>query len=381
MTDPLLWLDGDPTDGRRARAYEPAAEARTQPLPPPPAPAPPRRGGRFTSALAGGLVSAVLVSGGAFALGWVGDESPTTASVAPGPALVGAKQTGDVAAIYAAARNSVVSIKTSDGSGTGFVVDADGTIVTNAHVVGSESTVQVQFADDETVQGRVSGVDRSSDLAVVKVSTSRRLKPLALANSSSVRTGQLAVAIGSPFGLSQTTTAGIVSGTGRHIQAPDGFQIDSVIQTDAPINPGNSGGPLLDASGRVIGVNSQIASQSGGSVGIGFAVPSNTVRDVIPRLERGESIKRAYLGVSTSGDSGRTTVAAVSAGGPAAAAGLRVGDVIVAVDGRKIADPDDVAAAIQDRHPGESVKVEVQRDGSSQTLDVTLAERPAAATP
>jgi len=172
-----------------------------------------------------------------------------------------------------------------------------------------------------------------------------------------------------------------VSGTGRHIQAPDGFQIDSVIQTDAPINPGNSGGPLLDASGRVIGVNSQIASQSGGSVGIGFAVPSNTVRDVIPRLERGESIKRAYLGVSTSGDSGRTTVAAVSAGGPAAAAGLRVGDVIVFLDGNRIADPDDVAAAIQDRHPGESVKVEVQRDGSSQTLDVTLAERPAAATP
>ena len=120
-----------------------------------------------------------------------------------------------------------------------------------------------------------------------------------------MRTGELAVAIGSPFGLSQTTTAGIVSGTGRHIQAPDGFQIDSVIQTDAPINPGNSGGPLLDAKGRVIGVNSQIASQSGGSVGIGFAVPSNTVRDVIPRLERGETIKRAYLGVSTGRRLGR----------------------------------------------------------------------------
>ena len=119
-----------------------------------------------------------------------------------------------------------------------------------------------------------------------------------------------------------------MSGTGRHIQAPDGFQIDSVIQTDAPINPGNSGGPLLDATGRVIGVNSQIASQSGGSVGIGFAVPSNTVRDVIPRLERGESIQRAYLGVSTSGGTGGVTVAAVSAGGPAAAAGLQVGDVI-----------------------------------------------------
>ena len=207
------------------------------------------------------------------------------------------------------------------------------------------------------------------------------MKPLALADSSAVKTGQLAVAIGSPFGLSQTTTAGIVSGTGRHIQAPDGFQIDSVIQTDAPINPGNSGGPLLDATGRVIGVNSQIASQSGGSVGIGFAVPSNTVRDVIPRLERGETIKRAYLGVSTSGDSGRVTVAAVSAGGPAANAGLKVGDVITSVGGKKVASPDDVAAAIQDRRPGEAVQVQVERGGSSQTLNVTLAERPANATP
>ena len=135
---------------------------------------------------------------------------------------------------------------------------------------------------------------------MLKVDTNRPLKALELADSSQVTTGQLAVAIGSPFGLSQTATAGIVSGTGRHIQAPDGFQIDSVIQTDAPINPGNSGGPLLDATGKVIGVNSQIASQSGGSVGIGFAVPSNTVRDVIPRLERGETIQRAYIGVSTS---------------------------------------------------------------------------------
>src|SRR4051812_43125269 len=381
MTDPLLWLDGDPTDGRRARPHEPVVEARTEPLPPLPPSVPPRRGGRFTSALAGGMVSAVLVSGGAFALGWVGDDAGPVAAVKPGPALVGAKQTGDVAAIYAAARNSVVSIKTSDGSGTGFIVDANGTIVTNAHVVGTESTVQVQFADDETVTGRVGGVDRSSDLAVVKITTSRTLKPLALADSSDVKTGQLAVAIGSPFGLSQTTTAGIVSGTGRHIQAPDGFQIDSVIQTDAPINPGNSGGPLLDASGRVIGVNSQIASQSGGSVGIGFAVPSNTVRDVIPRLEAGEAIKRAYLGISTSGGTGGVTVAAVTAGAPAETAGLRVGDVVKSVGGRTVNDPDQVAAAIQDRHPGDSVEVEVQRDGATQTLRVTLGERPDQATP
>jgi putative serine protease PepD len=381
MTDPLLWLDGDTTDGRRARMHEPEA-ARTQPLPdlePPPEPA--KRGGRFSAALAGGLVAAVLVGGGAVALG-VTDNSPTTTAAAPvGPALVGAKQTGNVEAIYAAARESVVSIKTREGSGTGFVVDANGTIVTNAHVVGNASTVQVQFADDETAQATVSGVDTSSDLALVKVNTSRTLKALSLADSSTVRTGQLAVAIGSPFGLSQTATSGIVSGTGRHIQAPDGFQIDSVIQTDAPINPGNSGGPLLDATGKVIGVNSQIASQSGGSVGIGFAVPSNTVRDVIPRLERGETIKRAYLGVSTSPGTGGVTVAAVTAGGPAETAGLKVGDVIVSVGGKQVSDPDQVAAAIQDRHPGDSIDVTVQRSGSSQTLSVKLGARPDQATP
>lgn len=375
MTDPLLWLDGDPTDGRRVRAYEPEVP----PAPPPsaaPPPAAPSRRGHFGAALAGGLVSAVLVGGGAFAFGVLDDNGGSAAAPSNVPALVGAKQTGDVAAIYAAARDSVVSISTNGGSGTGFVIDASGTIVTNAHVVGSASTVQVQFADDETLTGRVTGVDRSSDLAVVKVSAGRQLKALSLADSTAVRTGQLAVAIGSPFGLSQTTTAGIVSGTGRHIQAPDGFQIDSVIQTDAPINPGNSGGPLLDAKGRVIGVNSQIASQSGGSVGIGFAVPSNTVRDVIPRLERGETIKRAYLGVSTSGGASGVTIAAVTAGGPAAAAGLQVGDVVRSVGGSRVNDSDDVAAAIQDRRPGESVAVEIARGGSDQTIQVELGTRP-----
>lgn len=373
MTDPLLWLDGDPTDGRRVRAYEPEVQPAPPPSAAPPPAAPPRRG-LFRAAFAGGLVSAVMVGGGAFAFGVLDNDSPATAANVP--ALVGAKQEGDVAAIYAAARDSVVSIQTGSGSGTGFVTDASGTIVTNAHVVGGASTVQVQFADDETLTGRVTGVDRSSDLAVVKVDAGRQLKALSLADSTAVRTGQLAVAIGSPFGLSQTTTAGIVSGTGRHIQAPDGFQIDSVIQTDAPINPGNSGGPLLDAKGRVIGVNSQIASQSGGSVGIGFAVPSNTVRDVIPRLERGETIKRAYLGVSTSGGTSGVTVASVSSGGPAEEAGLRVGDVIRSVAGDRVEDSDDVAAAIQDRRPGEQVEVAITRGGADQTLQVQLGTRP-----
>ncbi|HEX6026340.1 MAG TPA: trypsin-like peptidase domain-containing protein [Solirubrobacter sp.] len=310
----------------------------------------------------------MLVGGGAYALGFIDSESP-----APAPAVVGAKQSGDVAAIYAAARESVVSIRAGNSGGTGFVVDADGTIVTNAHVVGDESSVEVEFADDETMRATVAGVDPSSDLAVLKVDANRPLKALQLADSSKVRTGQLAVAIGSPFGLSQTATAGIVSGTGRHIQAPDGFQIDSVIQTDAPINPGNSGGPLLDANGRVIGVNTQIASQSGGNVGIGFAVPSNTVRDVIPRLERGEQIQRAYLGVSTSPASGGVSVASVAAGSPAEDAGLRVGDVITSVGGTRVSEPDDVAEAIQDRRPGETVAVELAR---GNTVQVTLGVRP-----
>jgi len=391
MTDPLLWLDGDPTDGRRARVPEPGPEpARPGPSAPPP-PHPPSGMGGFRAALAGGLVSAVLVGGAALGLGLVDTGGPATttataappaaASPAPASTSVGARKQGDVAAIYAAASPGVVSIRTDSGSGTGFVVDPDGTLVTNAHVVGSSSRVQIQFADDRTATAEVRGVDRSSDLALLHVDTAQtgRLHALSFADSSTVRTGQLAVAIGSPFGLPQTATAGIVSGTGRHIQAPDGFQIDSVIQTDAPINPGNSGGPLLDANGRVIGVNSQIETggSGNGNVGIGFAVPSNTVRDVIPRLQRGETIRRAYLGVSTTtGSDPGAVVGDLTEGGPAEQAGLRAGDVIVAVGGTAVRTPDDVAAAIQDRHPGETVAISVQRGGSRTTIDVRLAARP-----
>ena len=379
MTDPLLWLNGDPTDGRRVRVPEPAAE----PAVPSPnaAPEPPRsrRQGRLGAALAGGLVSATLVSAGAFGLGLIDDDAPaaaqTSATVAVSP-----KQQGDVAAIYKSASPAVVSIRTGGGSGTGFVVDTDGTVVTNAHVVGDSDQVELQFSDDRKVTAQVSGVDTSSDLAVLHVDPARSgpLTALSLADSSTVRTGQLAVAIGSPFGLPQTATAGIVSGTGRHIQAPDGFQIDSVIQTDAPINPGNSGGPLLDSAGQVIGVNSQIATggTSSGNVGIGFAVPANTVRDVIPRLQRGETIRRAYLGVSTAAAGGGALVRDATAGGPAARAGIRAGDLIVTVGGERIGTPDDVATAIQDHEPGEEIEVEVRRDGELRTFTIKLTPRP-----
>ena len=382
MTDPLLWLDGDPTEGRRIRVPEPAPEPAAAPPPdePAPAPAPHSARRRFGAALAGGLVSATLVSAGAFGLGLIDTGDDPAAAPAAASAAVSPRQQGDVAAIYRAASPAVVSVRAGSGSGTGFVVDTSGTVVTNAHVVGDNERVELQFSDDRTVDAEVRGVDTSSDLAVLHVDPARAgtLTALELADSSTVRTGQLAVAIGSPFGLPQTATAGIVSGTGRHIQAPDGFQIDSVIQTDAPINPGNSGGPLLDANGRVIGVNSQIATggTSQGNVGIGFAVPSNTVRDVIPRLERGETVRRAYLGVSTAAGNGGAVVREATAGAPAARAGLRAGDVIVAVGGERVAGPDDVAAAIQDRAPGDSVAVELRRDGESQTLDVELTARP-----
>ena len=381
MTDPHLWLHGDPTGDRRIR---PATRADDPPPPADPVPPPPVRDngrrGRLTAGAAGGAVSAVLLTAGLFGFGVLDRDAAQSASQprAVAPTVGGARPNGDVQAIYEAARDGVVSVRTGSGSGTGFVVDDNGTLVTNAHVVGESDTVQVQFADDDTAQARVAGVDRSSDLAVLEVDTDETgpLRALELADSDGVRTGQLAVAIGSPFGLPQTATAGIVSGTGRHIQAPDGFQIDRVIQTDAPINPGNSGGPLLDARGRVIGVNSQIATGgSNGNVGIGFAVPANTVADVVPRLERGETIRRPFLGVATAPGSGGALVREVTGGGPAAAGGVRTGDVIVRVGGRRVQEPADVAGAIQDMRPGQTVELEIRRGGETRTLDVELGNR------
>jgi putative serine protease PepD len=287
-----------------------------------------------------------------------------------------------VRTIYAAASPSVVSVRTGSGSGTGFLVDGDGTIVTNAHVVGDSSEVQVRFTDDGDFHtARVLGVDASTDLAALKVdaSAANGVRPLALADSDEVQVGDTALAIGYPLGLDRTATAGIVSGLERDIQAPNGFSIDNVIQTDAPINPGNSGGPLLNANGEVIGVNSQIATAGGGngSVGIGFAVPSNTVRDVLPQLERGAAPEHAYLGVSTApAPDGGARVGEATAGGPAARAGIQPGDVITEVDGDQVQDPEDVATAIEDDEPGDTIDVTVRRGGAERTIEVTLGQRP-----
>jgi putative serine protease PepD len=200
---------------------------------------------------------------------------------------------------------------------------------------------------------------------------------LRLADSDDVRVGDSVIAIGHPFGLDRTATAGIVSGVGREIRAPDGFQIEEAIQTDAPINPGNSGGPLLDLRGRVVGVNAQIATAGNrGNVGIGFAVPANTVRDVVPRLSRGEPIVRPYLGVTTAPAPRGAAIQAVLPGGPAEREGLRAGDVIVGIDGRDVDEPEDVSDAVSAHRPGDEIEVEVMRDGERRTITVELDKRP-----
>jgi S1-C subfamily serine protease len=194
----------------------------------------------------------------------------------------------------------------------------------------------------------------------------------------------MVIAIGNPFDLDRTATEGIVSALGRDIEAPNHYTINNVIQTDAPINPGNSGGPLLDDSAHVIGVNSQIATAgSQGNVGIGFAVPSNTVRQVVPILEKGGTVKRAYLGVQTQSPNASTNgglgaqIASMVPAGPAVRAGLRVGDVIKTVNGRKVLDPTQLSTLISAKQPGDQVTVVVERGGSTRTVQVILGTRPA----
>jgi putative serine protease PepD len=343
------------------------------------------RGRRLTVAT---VALAVIAVAGAFAAGLVlhqgGDNPPPLPAVASDPqaAKGGKSQAG---AVYTAASPAVVSVKTNDGSGTGFLISGDGKLVTNAHVVGNASRVLVRFGSrGNSLDAQVIGRDVSSDLALLSIDPSvvpRGVKPLEFADSRTVRIGDPAVAIGNPFGLDRTATEGIVSAVGRHIQAPNGFEIDSVIQTDAPINPGNSGGPLLDSSAHVIGVNSQIATggAGNGNVGIGFAIPSNTVRQVVPRLEQGQVVPHAYLGLSSTvsvNASGGATVRDVIPGGPADRGGVQVADVVTQVDGRRVFDPSDISAAIGQRNPGDQVTVTVQRAGALLDLHVKLGQRP-----
>jgi putative serine protease PepD len=376
-----LWTDGPPT---QTYTPPPPPQPPFAEMPPPP----PRDRGRWLAAFGGGTVSAVLVAAVLLGTGLADNDNGTATPASTGTQTPVSVSSSDargnlVRTIYSAASPSVVSVRTGEGSGTGFLVNSDGTIVTNAHVVGDSSEVQVRFTDDGDLHtARVLGVDESTDLAAIKVdaSAANGVKPLALADSDKVQVGDTALAIGYPLGLDRTATSGIVSGLERQISAPNGFSIDKVIQTDAAVNPGNSGGPLLNARGEVIGVNSQIATAGGGegNVGIAFAIPVNTVKQVLPALESGNAPEHAYLGLSTSDTANGegAEIAQATPGGPSAEAGLQAGDVVVKVDGQDVTGANDVAAAIEDNKPGDKVDVTVRRGGSEQTIEVTLGQRP-----
>jgi putative serine protease PepD len=261
--------------------------------------------------------------------------------------------------------------------GSGFVYDSQGHIVTNQHVVDGAQSVSVKFWNGATYKATVVGTDASTDLAVLKVDApSSVLHPLSLGDSGKVAVGDGVVAIGSPFGLEETVTSGIVSALHRSMNAPNNFTINDSIQTDAAINHGNSGGPLLDLHGRVIGVNSQIESDSGGSDGVGFAIPSNTVRSIASQLISSGNVEHAYLGVAVRAVPNGVQLAQVRSGTPAARAGLRGGDVVTAIDGKKVTTTAQLQAAIDAKRPGDKVKLTYLRNGKSKAVQVTLGSRP-----
>jgi putative serine protease PepD len=269
----------------------------------------------------------------------------------------------------------------SEAQGSGFVIDERGHVVTNEHVVSGASSVSVTFADGSEAAAEVVATDPSSDIALLQVDASTSdLAPLELGSSSDLVVGQDVYALGNPYGLEGTLTAGIVSALDRTIQAPNGYTIDGAIQTDAAMNSGNSGGPLLDSEGRVVGVTAQIETTTGGNVGIGYAIPIDLVKEVVSQLESGGAVDHAYLGVAvesaTEGGAPGAAIAEVRSGSPADEAGLQTGDVVTAVDGEPVDAPDDLTAAVAEKQPGDELELTIVRDGSEQTITVTLGQRP-----
>ena len=385
--------------------------------------------GPFGSALAGGLVVAAF-GWAAIAAGLVeasSDDAPEQAALpAPAAPSQASEQEGNaVARIFEADSGGVAFIEAERGSsaassldpfggpggggsasGSGFVLDREGLLLTNNHVVEGAESISVKLGSDETSHhAEIVGNDPATDLALLRVDApAAALQPLALGDSSSVNVGDPVVAIGNPFGLDQTATTGIVSALQRQIEAPDGFAISNVIQTDASINPGNSGGPLINSAGEVIGITSQIQTAGGqGSVGIGFAVPSNTARDVVSQLRDGGEVRHAYLGISGASidpklaealelpvDDGVLVEEALR-GGPAEAAGIRGGegsasidgvqlrrggDIITAIDGRDVVSMDEVVSIVNSASPGDALELTLRRGGDTRTVNVTLGDRP-----
>ncbi|MDX6473480.1 MAG: hypothetical protein QOK22_2296 [Gaiellaceae bacterium] len=279
-----------------------------------------------------------------------------------------------------AAANPLGGGGSTQAEGSGFVIDTKGDIVTNEHVVDGATSITVHFIDGTSAKATLVGSDPSSDIAVVKVNVAAsELHPLTLGTSSTVLPGEEVVAIGSPFGLADSMTSGIVSAVNRTIQAPNGYSIAGSIQTDAPINHGNSGGPLLDLTGAVIGVNAQIESGGGGSDGVGFALPIDSVKSVANTLVAGGTVQHAYLGIHV-GDAPNgagALIGSVTASSPASKAGLKAGDVITGVDSTRITKADDLTAAVTAHAPNDKVTITVTRNGTSKQIDVTLGVRPA----
>ncbi|HUK44332.1 MAG TPA: trypsin-like peptidase domain-containing protein [Gaiellaceae bacterium] len=301
---------------------------------------------------------------------------------------------GSIGAIYQRVHLGVVDItvestaantsplggsRQTQAEGSGWVYDAKGDIVTNEHVVSGAKSITVTLSNGKSFNAHLVGSDSSTDLAVVRISApSSLLAPLTVGNSDAVQIGDPVVAIGSPFGLPGTVTSGIVSALHRTIDSPNNFTISNAIQTDAPINHGNSGGPLLNTAGEVIGVNSQIESDSGGSDGVGFAIPSNTVRSVVAQIVAGKTVAHAYFGVEVT-DSSSPLGAALTRifpGTPAAGAGLKAGDVVTKLDGKTVSGESDLSAVIAAKKPGDKMTVTYLRDGKTATVTITLATRP-----
>lgn len=352
-----------------------------------------------STALLGGVAGAGLV-----ATTGAGDRSGATTTVVQSTPVAYTASEGsgsgiDAAAVYAAAKDGVVEISatgsgtatpdpfgggggSSAATGSGWVLDTEGHIATAAHVVDGATSIEVTFADGTTRTATLVGQDDSTDLAVLSIDPEGlTLHPLEAGSSADLEIGDAVMAIGSPFGYEQSVSTGVVSGLDRTIEAPNGFTVAHAFQTDAALNPGNSGGPILDASGKVVGMADQIATdgQAQQNSGVGFAVPSDLIAEVVGTLSSGERVEHAWLGVSTSDASGvdGAAVAEVTAGGPAATAGLRAGDVVTAVDGTPVAGSDDLVAAVAGRSPGDAVELEVTRDGQSLGLTVTLGTQPA----
>ncbi len=334
-----------------------------------------------------GVALVVLAVGvGAFFLGrWVGGDdsgaavAPATTSTSTAPAWSGdtlAPGEEPVADVADTLSPSVVQVETDTGLGSGVIYRSDGYIITAAHVVSRARQVTVRLADGTRLPGEVVGTDQNSDVAMIRVDGDD-LPAAPIGDSDQVRTGQMAIAIGSPWGLEGSVSSGVISSVRRTVTGSDGIA-RTMIQTDTPINPGNSGGALADRQGRVVGINNAIYTLSGGSDGVGFAIPINTAISVADRLIAGEEIRTAFLGVTgidpTSGTVG-ALLTGVVADSPAEEAGLQVGDLITAYNGRPIESMTDLAAAVRTDQPGDQVTLTIRRGDDEITRDVTLGER------